>query len=60
MYANGKKSPKNKLTKNEFEKIKEYQSSPGWKEIQKQRQYVNRDVYKISSNAIEQILARAK
>lgn len=56
MYAKGQKPPKNLLTENELKKIKAYQSSPGWKEIKNQRSYINRDVYKISSNVIEQIL----
>lgn len=56
LYAKREKNQRNRLTKDEFEKIKAYQSSSGWKEIQRQRPYINRDVYIISSKVIEDIL----
>jgi len=56
-YVNGKNSSKSSLTKEELKKIKAYQASASWQEIQKQRPYINRDVSNISSHVIKQILS---
>ncbi len=56
IYANAGKSPQSSLTKDELKKIRAYQASASWQEIQKQRPYINRDVSNISDHVIKQIL----
>ncbi len=57
LYANSGNSPKRSLTKDELKKIKAYQASASWQEIQKQRPYINRDVSNISDHVIKQIIS---
>ena len=44
-------------TSDELKKIKAYQASSSWQEIQKQRPYINRDVSNISAHVINKFLS---
>jgi len=57
LYAKDKNFQKSSLTEDELKRIKAYQTSASWQEIQKKRLYINRDVSNISNHVIKQILS---
>ncbi|MFQ5643175.1 MAG: GDSL-type esterase/lipase family protein, partial [Thiogranum sp.] len=57
LYVSGNKSQKSSLTQDEAGKVQAFQSSASWKEIQKQRPYINRDAVKISGQVVNQYLS---